>query len=129
MTGIDFELVADRYIAVWNERDGGRRRELIAETWTEDGSYLDPMMRGDGAEGIDAMIGGAQEQFPGHAFRRLGAADAHADRLRFSWELTPTAGGAAVVAGTDFGVVAPDGRLRTITGFLDQTPAPLEIGG
>lgn len=129
MTGIDFELVADRYIAVWNERDGGRRRKLIAETWTEDGSYLDPMMRGDGAGGIDAMIGGAQEQFPGHAFRRLGAADAHADRLRFSWELTPTSGGAAVVAGTDFGVVAPDGRLRTITGFLDQTPAPHEIGG
>lgn len=129
MTGIDFELVADRYIAVWNERDGGRRRELIAETWTEDGSYLDPMMRGDGAEGIDAMIGGAQEQFPGHAFRRLGPSDAHADRLRFSWVLTPTAGGAAVVAGTDFGVVAPDGRLRTVTGFLDQPPAPQEIGG
>ena len=29
------------YIAAWNETDPGRRREIVARTWSEDGSYLD----------------------------------------------------------------------------------------
>jgi hypothetical protein len=38
--------LVDRYIATWNETDGGRRRDLIARTWTEGASYLDPMLQG-----------------------------------------------------------------------------------
>ena len=37
----------DRYIATWNETDGGRRRDLIAATWTDGASYLDPLLQGD----------------------------------------------------------------------------------
>ena len=55
----------DRYIATWNEADGGRRRDLIAQTWSEGASYLDPMLQGEGREGIDAMIVGVQEKLPG----------------------------------------------------------------
>ncbi|HEY0735947.1 MAG TPA: nuclear transport factor 2 family protein [Herpetosiphonaceae bacterium] len=115
------ELI-DRYFAVWNERDTARRQELIAQTWAEDASYLDPLMQGEGHSGIDSMVHNVQQQFAGHQFRQLGATDAHHDRLRFSWELVSDAG-SAVVAGTDFGVVAADGRLQSVTGFLDQTPA------
>jgi len=95
-----------------------RRRELIARTWTEDASYIDPLMEGAGQAGIDAMTAGVQAQFPGHAFRRTSEIDAHHDRIRFSWELAPE-GRPAVAIGTDFGIVAADGRLQTITGFLD----------
>jgi hypothetical protein len=113
--------LTDRYFAIWNETDGGRRRELIAKTWTDSASYLDPVMQGDGHDGIDAMVQGVQEQFAGHRFRQTGAIDAHHDRIRFSWELAPE-GGPAVVSGTDFGVVAEDGRLQAITGFFDAAP-------
>lgn len=113
--------IVDRYIAMWNETDAGRRRDLVARTWTEDASYLDPLMRGDGHGGIDAMVQAVQDRFPGHRFRRTGGIDAHNDRLRFSWELAPE-GGAALVGGVDFGILAPDGRLRAITGFLDVVP-------
>src|SRR6185295_17784699 len=58
----------DRYIAIWNETDAVRRRDLIASTWTETASYLDPLMQGDGQSGIDAMIQAVQERFPGHRF-------------------------------------------------------------
>src|SRR3984885_433992 len=109
----------DRYIATWNEADGGRRRDLIAQTWGEGASYLDPMLQGEGREGIDTMIVGVQEKFPGHRFRRTGEVESHHDRVRFTWELAPE-GGNAVVSGTDFGVVAPDNRLATITGFFDH---------
>jgi hypothetical protein len=118
----DVTQVVDRYIAIWNETNPGRRRDLIARTWTEEASYLDPLMKGEGADGIDAMIAAAQQQFPGHQFRLLGNVDSHNDRVRFSWELTPGDGQPPLVAGTDFGVVASDGRLQTVTGFLDQAP-------
>jgi len=115
------ELI-DRYIALWNETDAGRRRDLIARTWTKTADYVDPMMQGEGQDGIDAMIQGVQERFPGHQFRRTSDVDTHHDRVRFSWELAPK-GGPALASGTDFGIVAADGRLQTITGFLDNAPA------
>ena len=43
------------------------------------------------------------------------------NRVRFAWELAAD-GQPPLVAGVDFGVLAPDGRLRTITGFLDRVP-------
>lgn len=118
----DATHVIERYIAIWNETDPARRRDLIARTWTEDASYLDPLMAGEGPDGIDAMIAGVQQQFPGHRFRLLGEVDHHHDRVRFAWELGPGDGQPPLVAGTDFGVVAPDGRLRSVTGFLDRMP-------
>jgi hypothetical protein len=110
----------DRFIATWNETDAERRRDLIARTWTEDGTFLDPLTRGEGRDGIDAVIRGVQAQFPGMLVRRTSNIDAHNDRVRFAWELGPE-GGPALAGGVDFGVIAGD-RLQTITGFLDFAP-------
>jgi hypothetical protein len=115
----EINALIHNYIAIWNEGDAERRRALIAQTWTEDASYVDPMMTGAGRDGIDEMIAQAQQQFPGHRFELAGAPDAHHDRVRFTWHLTPVAGGDAVAIGLDFGVVADDGRLRSVTGFLE----------
>jgi SnoaL-like domain len=109
----------DRYIATWNESDAGRRHDLIARTWTEGASYLDPMFQGEGRDGIDAMIASVQERFPRHRFRRTGDVESHHDRVRFTWDLAPEEG-APVVRGTDFGVVSADTRLAAITGFFDH---------
>ncbi|MBV9758208.1 MAG: nuclear transport factor 2 family protein [Alphaproteobacteria bacterium] len=112
--------LVDRYLASWNETDARRRRELIAAVWAENASYVDPLMTSDGHDGIDAMIAAVQARFPAHRFSRLGTIDAHNDRLRFGWELTPE-GGEPIAAGTDFAVVA-NGRLQSVTGFLDRVP-------
>ena len=111
----------DRYFDAWNETDGARRRELIAATFSADADYRDPLLAGAGHDGIDAMIRAVHERFPHHTFRRAGEVDGFADRLRFCWELTAPAG-EAIVKGSDFGVVDPQGRLRAVTGFLDQVP-------
>jgi SnoaL-like domain len=116
----DVTELVDRYIAMWNETDAARRRALIARIWTESASYVDPMMEGDGRSGIDAMVDGVQQRFPGYRFRRTSEVEAHHDRLRFCWELAPESG-PALVKGTDMGVVA-DGKLAAITGFFDQAP-------
>jgi len=115
---INLTEAIDGYFAAWNETEAERRRAVIVQTWADDASYLDPLMQGTGHAGIDAMIAAVQERFAGHQFRLTGAVDAHHDRVRFSWELVPESG-SAVVAGIDFGVVAADGRLQSITGFLD----------
>ena len=114
----DLTELTDRYFAMWNETDLARRSDIIAQTWTENATYIDPLISGVGHDGIDAMVQAVQTQFAGHQFHRTGAVDAHHDRIRFSWELAPE-GGPAIAYGTDFGVVAEDGRLQMITGFLD----------
>ena len=116
----DVNAVVDGYIAMFNETDAARRRALAAQVWTEDATYLDPVMSGEGQDGIDAMVAGAQQQFPGHRFELAGGPDTHHDRVRFAWRLVADDGGAQVAAGVDFGTLAPDGRLSAITGFLEQ---------
>jgi len=109
--------VVDTYIAAWNEGDPERRRALVGETWTDDGSYLDPLMAGAGPDEIAAMIGAAQAQLEGHRFELSYGPDAHNDVVRFAWTLTGAGG--PVARGTDFATVAADGRLRSVTGFLE----------
>lgn len=114
------ELV-DRYFAAWNETDTSRRRALIAQTWAEDASYVDPLMTGKGHDGIDAMIGAVHERFPQHEFRLNAAVDGFGNYVRFSWDLVAP-GGEAIVKGSDFGVVDAAGRFKSVTGFLDSVP-------
>jgi hypothetical protein len=117
MTNSTITSVVDTYIAAWNEGDADRRRALVGETWTEDGTYVDPLMAGTGPDEIAAMIGAAQAQFPGHRFELSFGPDAHNDVVRFTWDLT--AGNGPVARGVDFATVAEDGRLRAVTGFLE----------
>jgi hypothetical protein len=121
----ELNALIDRYFATWNETDPVRRRELIAGTYVETASYIDPLTQTQGRDGIDAMIQVVQTQFPGHRFRRRGEIDAHNGRVRFAWELGPE-GGPVLIAGIDFGIIAADGRFDAMTGFIDGTmPARL----
>jgi hypothetical protein len=115
------EETVQSYIAMWNEGDAAARRSLVAQTVTDDATYLDPMLDGSGIDGIARMIGAAREQFPGMSFTLIAGPETHHDRARFSWSLGPSPD-ETVAAGTDFVTVAEDGRMRSITGFLDVSP-------
>ena len=78
----DPTTIVRRYIDMWNETDPGRRRQLVAEALTDDASYLDPIMAGNGTDEISAMIGAAQAQYPGHRFELVAGPDVHHDRVR-----------------------------------------------
>lgn len=111
--------IAEQYLAAWNERDPAARRAKVATVFTLEAAYADPMARGDGHMGIDNLIGAVQGQFPGHRFELAGTPDSHHDAVRFSWSLVNPAG-TPVARGTDFGVMSADGRLASVTGFLDN---------
>ncbi|MGC2812571.1 MAG: nuclear transport factor 2 family protein [Bradyrhizobium sp.] len=117
----DVNTVANRYIDLWNERTPSRRRELLAANWTHDAKYVDPLMSGDGHDGVDALITGVQQRFPDFRFHLLSQPSGYGEHVRFSWGLGPD-GGDSPIKGTDFAVVE-DGRIRRVTGFLDQVPA------
>ncbi|MGH6807224.1 MAG: nuclear transport factor 2 family protein [Ensifer adhaerens] len=116
----DLNRIAEAYIAAWNAKDHSRNA-LIAEAFTADVAYRDPIMQGDGHEGIGGLIAGVQGQFPGFRFTLKGTPDGFADTIRFSWALGPE-GVEPVIEGTDVGLIE-NGRLKQVTGFLDKVPA------
>ena len=117
----DLTIIAQNYITAWNESDGARRNALLKATLTEDVSYRDPIMQGDGHDGVAALIEGVQQRFAGFRFSLKGNPDGFADMIRFSWNLGPE-GTDSVIEGTDIGVIE-NGRLKSVTGFLDKVPA------
>ena len=113
--------VVDRYVAILNEHDAARRRALIADTFTEDATFVDPLMQSDSHDGFDALMAGVQLQFPDFRVRLKGDVDSHHDVLRFTWEYGPE-GTDAIVAGVDYAVLSEDGRFKSVTGFIDLMP-------
>ncbi len=65
----DVNTIASRYIDLWNERTPSRRREILGEHWAKDAKYVDPLMSGDGHDGVDALIAGVQQRFPDFRFK------------------------------------------------------------
>jgi hypothetical protein len=121
-TTTDLAALIDRYIAIWNETDPAARRALVDATWASDASYTDPVLNGSGRDGIDAMVAGFQQAYPGHAF------DLDADNpldeaaRRFGWRLLgPT--GELQMTGQDVYELDAEGRLQSIVGTFDQ-PVP-----
>jgi hypothetical protein len=117
----DATSIANRYIALWNETNADRRQPLLADLWTEDGIYIDPLMQGSGYHQISALIGAVHQRFPGFRFALVGQPDGHGDNVRFSWQLGPE-GADGPIKGTDFATL-DNGRLKEVVGFLDQVPA------
>jgi hypothetical protein len=112
-----FNQIADRYLASWNETDVTRRQKALTDVFAADATYVDPVLNGEGLAGIDAMIVSVHQRFPGFRFTRIGEADGHNDRVRFSWALA-NGDSAPVVKGTDVATVAND-RLASVVGFFD----------
>ncbi|WP_155059959.1 nuclear transport factor 2 family protein [Streptomyces blattellae] len=117
------ESAVARYFEAWNAAEPEELAKAVAAAWAADGGYTDPLADVSGHEQITAVIAAAHEQFPGFAFRLLGAVDGHHDTARFSWELVSQADGSAPVAGFDVITLDADGRIRSVLGFLDRVPA------
>ena len=118
----DFQTLAQRYIATWNETDAAARTEAVAALYAEDARYVDPLVDVRGHDGIEAAIVAVHDQFPGWVFRLAGPVDAHHDQVRFSWELGPAGAPEAPIAGFDVAVRDRHGRLASVLGFLDRVP-------
>lgn len=119
-TTTDLSALIDRYIAIWNETDPAARRTLIDATWAGDATYTDPVLNGAGRDGIDAMIAGFQQAYPGHTFDLIGVDPLDEAAHRFGWRLlSPT--GEVQMTGQDVYELGADGLLQSIVGSFDQS--------
>jgi hypothetical protein len=118
------------YIELWNERTPSRRREMLATNWTSDARYIDPLMSGDGLDGVDALIAGVQQRFPDFRFQLIGQPNGFGDHIRFSWGLgrkAPTARSRAPISPSsrmDESAASPDFSIRSRKPF-DKEPLDL----
>lgn len=115
------QTLVTQYLEAFNETDPGRRRELLEALYTSDCTYTDPLVDLHGAEQIDAFIAQTQERYPGFMFTLGSPIDAHHDQARFKWHAGPTHAPDDFV-GFDV-IVAQDGRIRSVYGFMDAAPA------
>ncbi|MEJ8279018.1 nuclear transport factor 2 family protein [Pseudonocardia spirodelae] len=123
----DYTALAERYVAAFNETDPAARRARVAELFTDDARYTDPLADVAGHDGVDGFLAAAQQKLAGWEFRLLGDVDAHHDRARFRWQAAPpevhAAGSEAPVVGFDVVVTDGEGRIAQVHGFLDRFPA------
>jgi hypothetical protein len=118
----DLATTIDTYLAAYNEPDPATRLTLVAESFHPEGRLIDPPLDGSGHAGISDMMRAVQEQFPGHALRRVTGVDEHHGYFRYGWELVGPAGD-VVLAGTDVGELDGWGLLARVTGFFGPLPA------
>ena len=117
----DAQTLVTHYLETFNERDADRRRGLLEALYTPECTYTDPQVDLHGPGQIDDFIEQTQERFPGVTFTLGGPIDAHHNQARFQWHAGPAEVPDAFI-GFDV-IVAEDGRIRSVYGFIDAAPA------
>lgn len=132
------ELV-ERYVALWNEPDPERRRSSVRALWSEDGSqilrppeeirtqaaalgFFASVLEARGHAALEQRVAVAYEQFVAAgdaAFRARGRTIQLGDVLKFEWDYGALDGAAPSGGGTEFVLLAPDGRIRADYQFID----------
>ncbi|MCA1655538.1 MAG: nuclear transport factor 2 family protein [Pseudonocardiaceae bacterium] len=107
----------DAYIDAWNEPQADKRSQILAQTMTDDSTYVDPAKRTDSRADLSAIIGVALDKSPGRRIVRTSEVDAHNQVCRFNWQLV-YADGTRGLESVDFVEFASDGRIRRVTGFF-----------
>ena len=124
-------MLAETYVALWNEPDADRRRRTIAELWIEQGRHiLQPpqevraiaaqpgiamtaILTARGYEEIEARAASVNEHWVGSEglrFRGRDDADRLDDVVKLHWEAVGK-DGTVLAVGLSFLVLAADGRI------------------
>jgi hypothetical protein len=131
------ELV-DRYTAIWNEPDPDRRRQGVAQLWSEDavqileppqevreaaaGLEVTPTFQARGHHELEARVTRAYEEFvamAGNSFRPQDHGKRLADVVTWRWEMVTDTGEVAG-GGLEFVVLGADGRIQTDYQFIER---------
>ena len=130
--------LAERYLALWNEPDGDRRRRMIANLWAEDGRHiLQPpqeiraiaaqpgiamtaILEARGYAQIEARAASVYEHWVGSeglSFWGRDDADRLGDVVKLHWKAVAK-DGTVFAVGLSFLVLAADGRIERDYTFI-----------
>ena len=129
--------LAERYTAVWMEPDGDRRRNAIADVWSEDAIHIlqptqavyeaaaeravNPTWQVRGHDELAARVTSAYEDFVASgqmSFQVRDGAKRLGDVVTWRWEgVSPD--GEVLGTGLEFVILAADGRIATDYQFVE----------
>jgi hypothetical protein len=117
----DTATFTDRYIALWNEPDAGRRRATIEALWAPTGANYTASKAAVGYDELDARVTSAYEAYVGtgeYNFRAGTPAAAHHDAVKVEWEMVTVATDTVASVGLEFLVLDADGRIVSDHQFI-----------
>ncbi|WP_406054474.1 nuclear transport factor 2 family protein [Kribbella sp. NBC_00889] len=109
-----------RYVEFWNAASPDEQRKLAAATFAGQIAYHAPVGILHGTDELIGFRNQFAEHSPGYVFRLRSEPETHHDRARVRWELM--VGDTSFATGTDVLEFDHDGRIVTVTGFLDRAP-------
>ena len=134
------QQMTDRYLALWNEPDADRRRRIIAELWTADGSQilqppqemreiaarpgigLAATLEARGHAELETRAATSYEHWVdsgGLSFTRRDDVERLDDVVKFHWE-AHSPDGEVTAVGLEFLVLGADGRIRRDYVFIER---------
>jgi len=107
---------------VFGERDAKKRREAIAELWTEDCVFIDHSGKSHGRDELDRAVAALHQRLPGYVFSELRPVDLLHESGRLAWGYGRP--GQEPIKGVDV-VLVRDGQIYLMLTFLDKLPAKI----
>jgi hypothetical protein len=107
---------------VFGERDAKKRREAIAQLWTEGCVFIDHTGKTSGRDELDRAVAILHERLPGYVFNELRPVDLLHQSGRLAWSYGRP--GQEPIKGVDV-VLVRDSRISLMLTFLDEMPAKL----
>ncbi len=107
---------------VFGERDAQKRRQAIAEIWTEDCVFIDHSGKSQGRDELDRAVTLLHQRLPGYVFSELRPADLLHESGRLAWSYGRP--GEEPIKGLDV-VLVRNGQISLMLTFLDEVPAKL----
>jgi hypothetical protein len=116
-----FARLVEAYVRFWNAGTEEQRHRSAAAAFAGDVEYRAPIGILGGTQALTAF----RDRFVGHMgtveFRLRGRPQTHHDRARLAWEIL-TEDGSSFATGTDVLHLDEDGRISSVTVFLDRAP-------
>jgi hypothetical protein len=115
------QVLAERYVAIWNEPDAAQRRAQIAALWVSEGEHYVGVRKVQGYEALESRVRESHEKNVRDARNRFRAAqDARRlhDVVMFHWEMLPVESETVLGRGLEFLIVNDDGQVVVDYQFL-----------
>jgi hypothetical protein len=123
--GVNYNQLAERYVASWNEKDPDLRHKLIEELWAEDATYYNRLFVARGREVIEFAVGRAHDEYftKGFSFKSQNDAYGHHNGAKFGWVMVSTATGEVDTFGYDFIILNDAGQITIDYQFNMKRPS------
>ncbi len=138
---LDLDNLTERYVAVWNEADPGKRRHRIEQLWAPDGGQIlvdppaevravadhhrfrPPTLEVHGYDALDARVTQAYENFVAageHTFAAAGTTRLLPHVVSVAWAMVSVADGTPAGHGLNVLDLDDEGRIRLDHQYVER---------